>query len=83
MMSLYKAWELGAHKYKEHGRFQIHKENFAVEYTFNLCKVCDTLKSILSVDITSGAYKSLAQHDDRRPDGLSLMPWSNDGRCLT
>jgi len=25
--------------------------------------------------------KLLAQHDDRRPDGLSLMPWSN-GRCL-
>ena len=25
--------------------------------------------------------KLLAQHDDRRPDGLSLTPWSN-GRCL-
>ena len=25
--------------------------------------------------------KPLAQHNDRRPDGLSLMPWSN-GRCL-
>jgi len=25
--------------------------------------------------------KSLAQHDDGRPDGLSLLPWSN-GKCL-
>jgi len=39
-------------------------------------------RALMSADVPSRLEpKSLAQHDDRRPDGLSLMPWSN-GRCL-
>jgi len=39
-------------------------------------------RALMSAEIPSRLEpKSLAQHDDRRPDGLSLVPWSN-GRCL-
>jgi len=46
------------------------------------CRVNDLIKrALLSAEIPSRLEpKSLAQHDDRRPDGLSLLPWSN--KCL-
>ena len=40
--------------------------------------VNDSIKrALMSADVPSRLQpKSLAQHDDRRPNGLSLMPWS-------
>lgn len=39
-------------------------------------------RALMSAEIPSRLEpKSLTQHDERRPDGLTLSPWSN-GRCL-
>ena len=39
-------------------------------------------RALMSAEIPSRLEpKSLSQHDNRRPDGLSLIPWSN-GKCL-
>lgn len=39
-------------------------------------------RALMSAEVPSRLEpKALMQHDDRRPDGLSLVPWSN-GRCL-
>jgi len=39
-------------------------------------------RALMSAEIPSRLEpRSLAQHDDRRPDGLSLTPWSG-GKCL-
>ena len=39
-------------------------------------------RALMSAEIPSRLEpKSLSQYDDRRPDGLPLVPWSN-GKCL-